>query len=255
MISFLPLGIFKSCRTKIEDQEIFSVRSVPKDGKAPVLFIHGALVSHLYFMPVAAILAHNYQVLVPDLPGHGESSKPEDALPVETQARMLRAWLAESGIERVTVLAHSYGCAIAVQMAIEYPELIGRLIFIGPAADPSTPLLFLQAVRLIMDGFYEHPAMFLILMRDTFCTNLKRSIQTAEIMIGFDYLPKLPLIPIKTLVVRGENDPLASQKWVDKFVSSLPDARLIVIENSPHNVQFAKPEVVAEAVTRFLEES
>lgn len=254
MIRYLLWRVFKSCRTKIDGQVIFSVRSGTKDGKTPVLFIHGALVSHLYFMPTAVMLEDEYEILAPDLPGHGESSKPEHALPPATQARILRDWISMIGIEKVTVLAHSYGCAIASELAVAFPEAIERLVLMSPAADPNTPIMFVQFLRLVMDGFYENPVMFLVLFRDTFCMSLRRAIQTAQIMIDFDYFSKLPLITMKTLVMRGEKDTLVSQEWATKVAELLPNGELKVIANGPHNIQFTKPKQVAEAVTKFLAE-
>ncbi len=231
------------------------MRSYPKNAKPPLLLIHGALVSHLYFVPTAELLSDEYQIIAADLPGHGESSKPKDALPVETQARILKDWLDNIGINKVVVIGHSYGCTIAAELAVTYPELIEHIVFMAPAADPSEPILFRQFIRLVTDGLYENPAMFLVLIRDTFCMGLKRGFETADIMLAFDYLPKLPHVSTKALVVRGENDPLVSQQWVEKFVKLLPNAELKVIPNGPHNVQFANPKEVAALVTRFLNEN
>lgn len=159
---------FRESRVQVNGQEVYSVVSERNTDRLPIVMIHGALVSHVYFMPTAAILAKSYPILVPDLPGHGESSKPNHALPVTKQARTLRRWLKKLGIEKAVIMANSYGCEIAVELALEFPEIVERLILVSPSADPHEPNLFRQFVRLVTDGFYEHPTMYLVLVRDLF---------------------------------------------------------------------------------------
>ena len=72
----------------------------------------------------AELLAAKHQVFAPDLPGHGESDKPEHALPVLEQAELLKGWLQENRLERICVVANSYGCAIAVELAIMAPDVV-----------------------------------------------------------------------------------------------------------------------------------
>jgi 2-hydroxy-6-oxonona-2,4-dienedioate hydrolase len=243
---------FKESRVHVHGQEVFSLVSAKPTNNLPIIMIHGAIVSHVYFMPTAAILAESYPILVPDLPGHGGSSKPEHALPVPKQARILRAWLNKLEIRKAVIMANSYGCEIAVEFALEFPEVVDRLILISPSSDPHEPNLFRQFIRLMTDGLYERPMMFLVLVRDLLFMGLPRAFETAGIMLKFDYGAKLPLINIPTLVINGQNDPLAPPLWAKEVVKTLPMAKLITIANGPHNVQFSNPKDVAAAVTEFL---
>jgi len=220
--------------------------------KIPIVMIHGAIVSRRYFLPVAKILANDYLVYVPDLPGHGASTKPKDALAVEEQAEVMHAWMQNLGINKAIVMANSYGCEIAVELAVRYPEQVERLILTGPASDPSAPTRFQQALRLFCDGFLEKQRMSWVLFVDMLELGWHRAMQTTQIMIDYDYIAKLPRLSMKTLVARGERDPLAPQKWCERVVSLIPDAQLVVIPGGPHNIIFSTAIELADVVARFL---
>ncbi|MBC7996293.1 MAG: alpha/beta hydrolase [Leptolyngbya sp.] len=208
--------------------------------------------SSRYLLPVAAVLASDYNIMVPDLPGHGLSSKAPNALPVVEQAEIVAAWLRELKVEKAVVLANSYGCEIVVELAIRHPDLVHRLILTGPTADPSAPTKFQQAIRLFADGFVEKSNMLAVLLRDMRHLGWHRAMQTTQYMIEYDYYPRLPLVKTKTLVARGGKDPLAPQKWVEEMVSLLPDAQLAVIPDGPHNINFTTPEELGLLVRNFL---
>ncbi len=203
-------------------------------------------------LPVAKVLANDYVIYVPDLPGHGASTKPKDALPVHEQAEVVHAWMQNLGLEKAVVLANSYGCEIAVELALRYPQMVERLVLTGPASDPAAPTKFQQALRLFWDGILENNKMYWVLFVDMLELGWHRGMQTTQIMIDYDYLPRLPLLQMKTLVARGENDPLAPQKWCEQVVSLIPDAKLVVVPKGPHNINFSSPNELADLVAQFL---
>jgi 2-hydroxy-6-oxonona-2,4-dienedioate hydrolase len=214
--------------------------------------VHGAIVSHIYFLPLAELLASRYQIIIPDLIGHGQSSKPAHVLPVVEQASMLHALLKTLSIDRVHLLANSYGCEIATEFAIRYPDCLDKLVLIGPATDPHQKNIYIQLARLFYDGVVERPKMSIVLMRDLCCMGMGRAIDTSKQMIAYDYRPRLPWIKAPTLIVRGKNDALAPQKWVEEAQSLVPDSRLEVVANAPHNVQFTTPGPLAQLVRQFF---
>ena len=214
--------------------------------------IHGAIVSHRYLIPTAELLAAKHQVFAPDLPGHGESDKPEHALPVLEQAELLKGWLQENRLERICVVANSYGCAIAVELAIMAPDVVTDLILTSPASDPEQPSVFGQALRLIKDSPGEHPLMGAVLIRDAFTIGIERGLETCQIMVDYDYRPRLPLIKMRTLVVRGGADPLVPEGWANEVSALIPDSSVFVIEKAPHDVTFSSPKELAEAIEDFL---
>lgn len=261
-------AIFTRNKIRAQNYEVFYVASKCIDTsiennsnpqlnelRLPFVLIHGALVSHRYLMPTAQELAAHFDVYVLDLPGHGASTKPKKTLEVVEQAEVVAAWMDAVGLERAYILANSYGCEITVELALRHPHKTEKLVLTAPTADPSQPNLNAQLFRLFLDAFFEKPAMLLVLIRDLWDMSMRRATETSQIMIDYDYLPRLPLVKQKTLVVRGSNDTLAPQEWCEKVVSLLPDARLEVIDGGPHDINFSCGEKLAALANQFVHES
>ncbi len=124
-----------------------------------IIMIHAALASRRYLMPTANILSKSMKVYVPEMPGHGASSKPIHALSVEEQAEVLFQWFELNGFSKAHIFANSYGCQIAEQLIVKHPEIVNSLILTGPTTDPTARTLVQQAYRLYMDEYKpKHPS-------------------------------------------------------------------------------------------------
>jgi pimeloyl-ACP methyl ester carboxylesterase len=96
-----------------------------------VLLLHGITSSATTWDDVLPWLAERHTVVAPDLLGHGQSAKPRGDYSLGAQANALRDLLAVLGHERVTVVGHSLGGGIAMQLAYQYPELCERLVLVS----------------------------------------------------------------------------------------------------------------------------
>ncbi|OBI13775.1 hypothetical protein A5712_04525 [Mycobacterium sp. E2327] len=101
-------------------------------GSGPaLLLIHGVGDKSESWGPVHAKLAQRFTVIAPDLLGHGESDKPRADYSLPAFANGMRDLLAVLGIERVTVVGHSFGGGVAMQFAYQYPHLVERLVLVS----------------------------------------------------------------------------------------------------------------------------
>ncbi|HST47168.1 alpha/beta fold hydrolase [Jatrophihabitans sp.] len=97
-----------------------------------VLLIHGIMSDSTTWTRAAGLLADNgYRVLAPDLPGHGESDKVADGYQLADFAASLVTLLTELQATEVTVVGHSFGGAVAMQLAYDHPELVRRLVLVS----------------------------------------------------------------------------------------------------------------------------
>jgi pimeloyl-ACP methyl ester carboxylesterase len=111
---------------------LLSYQDLGPVGAPVVLLIHGMVSDSTTWSRSAALLAERgYRVLAPDLLGHGESDKPEHGYQLADFAASLTALLTELGVDRVTVVGHSFGGAVAMQLAYEQPELVRRLVLVS----------------------------------------------------------------------------------------------------------------------------
>ncbi|TRZ54942.1 MAG: alpha/beta fold hydrolase, partial [Rhodocyclaceae bacterium] len=78
-------------------------------------------------------LAQHFRVIVPDMPGYGQSTKGIDrADPFGDLANAMYGLLDALGIARAHAIGNSLGGACALRMALDQPERIGRLVLMGP---------------------------------------------------------------------------------------------------------------------------
>jgi len=118
-------------------------------GEGPLLvLIHGITSSSASWEPVLPALADHFEVLAPDLLGHGQSDKPAGDYSLGSHACLVRDLMLTLGYESGTIVGHSLGGGIAMQLAYQFPELIDRLVLVSSGGLGREVSLFLRAVTL-----------------------------------------------------------------------------------------------------------
>jgi pimeloyl-ACP methyl ester carboxylesterase len=111
-------------------------------GEGPVLLlIHGIAGNFENWRKVIEPLARHHTVIAPDLPGHGASGPGGGDYSLGALACGLRDLLVTLGHERATLVGHSLGGGIAMQLAYQFPEIVERLVLVssgglGPEVSP-----------------------------------------------------------------------------------------------------------------------
>jgi len=98
----------------------------------PLLLLHGAPQTHVTWRLVAPQLATSYTVIVPDLRGYGDSSKPPDGESHVNYSKRAMALdqvevMQKLGFDRFAVVGHDRGARVAWRMAVEHPDRVTRL--------------------------------------------------------------------------------------------------------------------------------
>jgi pimeloyl-ACP methyl ester carboxylesterase len=108
-----------------------------------LLLVHGIAGSCNTFEPVLEGLAERYQVIAPDLLGHGQSGKPRGDYSLGAHASGLRDLMEMLQIPSATIIGHSLGGGVAMQMAYQFPKRCERLVLVasGGLGSEVTPLL------------------------------------------------------------------------------------------------------------------
>lgn len=116
---------FKAQTIATQGGEIF-VRS---GGSGPVVvLLHGYAETSDSWAPLAANLAADYTVVVPDLRGIGRSSRPAGGYDKKTQAADIRAVVTALGYDRTSVVSHDIGIMVAYAYAALFPAKVERLV-------------------------------------------------------------------------------------------------------------------------------
>ena len=118
-------------------------------GSGPVLvLIHGITSSSRTWERVLPALAEHHTVLAPDLLGHGESAKPRGDYSLGAYASGVRDLMIALGLTPATVVGHSLGGGIAMQLAYQFPERIERLALVSSGGLGREVNLILRAATL-----------------------------------------------------------------------------------------------------------
>jgi pimeloyl-ACP methyl ester carboxylesterase len=96
-----------------------------------MVLIHGMAGSSETWLPVLPDLARSGTVVVPDLPGHGASAKPQGDYSLGALASGIRDLLLTLGHDRATIVGHSLGGGVAMQFAYQFPERCERLVLVS----------------------------------------------------------------------------------------------------------------------------
>jgi pimeloyl-ACP methyl ester carboxylesterase len=111
-------------------------------GSGPdVLLIHGAVVtSHDMLVSLMEPLAATYHVVAVDRPGHGLSTRPRLSASPRDQAQRIVEGSRALGLKRPIVVGHSFGSAVAIELALSFPDEIAGVVAISPIAFPEPRL-------------------------------------------------------------------------------------------------------------------
>src|ERR687889_2638390 len=96
-----------------------------------VVLIHGITGSSATWEDVMEPLSERFTVVAPDLLGHGQSAKPRGDYSLGAYASGIRDLLGALGHDRATVVGHSLGGGVAMQMAYQFPERCERLVLVS----------------------------------------------------------------------------------------------------------------------------
>ncbi len=246
---------------------IYALSAGPPTAPA-IVFIHGIGGSTATWAGVIGSFAATHHVVAIDLPGHGQSDIPDPAghdYSVAGLARSVIEALAQLRLERVTVVGHSLGGAIAIGVAIAAPDRVARLVLVdstglGPDVNPdvavllSTPPsdaasralleLFFADQRLVLDaGVAEHRAA------------LERPGAHAAvraISAGAFGEAQLAAVTQPALVIWGAEDRVVPVAHAELATSAIADVEVAVIAGAGHAPQVETPDAFTAILAGFL---
>ncbi|WP_233260360.1 alpha/beta fold hydrolase [Paenisporosarcina sp. OV554] len=131
------IGMFMRDHHQIELSNLTLAYQDTGEGKAVVL-LHGFCGSHAYFDKIIPTLSEKNRVIVPDLPGHGDSTFPKGNYEMEYMADTLKELLDGLNLDKVTLFGHSLGGYITLAFAEKYEERLHGYSLIHSSAFPDT---------------------------------------------------------------------------------------------------------------------
>jgi pimeloyl-ACP methyl ester carboxylesterase len=148
----------------------------------PLLLFHMAPMSSEEFNDLIPLLSGKYQVVAPDLPGHGESSDPPHEYAVAEYSRAILAFMDALRIRKAHLAGNHTGSTVALYLATEHPDRVERLIVSGENLMPR------EKVQEAIDAFKKTP-----MLRDMPMDEEGKFLQTAWVVYRSLLAPGAPL--------------------------------------------------------------
>jgi pimeloyl-ACP methyl ester carboxylesterase len=118
----------------------------------PVLLLHCSFVADS-FVPLMndSTLSGHYRLINYHRVGYGQSDRASGPMSVAQQAADARALLQQLGVQQAHIVGHSYGGVVALQLALDTPEIVHSLVLLEPSipaalGDPEVALKFMEVV-------------------------------------------------------------------------------------------------------------
>lgn len=217
-------------------------------GGPTVVLVHGIGVSARYFARLHRVLAARARVVSVDLPGFGGLPKPEHDVDIHGMAAGLAVVLERSTTGPIVLVGHSMGAQWAVEVALERPELVERVVVIGPVADARHRTAFAQLRALAIDSLRELPSANLIIASDYVRCGPAWYLTQLRHMLDYPLERRVGALAVPLLVLRGGRDSIAGVRWCRELRDRAPRARLVHVPGHPHAVQHSSPRAVADAI-------
>lgn len=260
-------------------------------GSGPLLLLmHGITQSAEAWREVIPRLATRFEVLAPDLLGHGQSAKPVGDYSMGAYASAVRDLFPVLRHRSATVVGHSLGGGVAMQFAYQFPQRTERLVLVSsgglgrelhptiraatlPGAEPVLRLLAGARLRSTVEfvgrllhrfGVEAGPDIaeswkgFTSLAdddaRQAFLTTLRTSVgPRGQRVSATDRLYLASELP--TMIVWGERDPIIPVEHGRSAASAIPGSRFEVFAEAGHFPHLADPARFAALLISFIDET
>ena len=242
------------------------------EGKT-IVFVHGLSDSLAYWKVLSENLKNDYQTLIYDLRGHGESSDDDRNTTIDLYQEDLYQLLKSLNIENAVFVGLSLGGNVILNLAVNHPEMVNGLVVMSsfPEHDEKLKNIFDDFDNAIDEGFVEffdtilpytlpddileeHKELLENLKVEAAKTaNIERIKKGINAGDGFNLSDKLNEINAPTLVIAGEEDNLTTLDIQRKISDNIQDSELIVLEKTKHNILIGRNiEKVLNIINDFM---
>jgi pimeloyl-ACP methyl ester carboxylesterase len=247
------------------------VHYLTKGEGAPLIIIHGGSDGAEAWKANIALLAKQYHVFVPDLPGFGLSAEVLSSYKVTDLADFIDQFATNLGLQGFFLMGHSFGGGIAAHYALKYPQKVRKLILVSSLCLGkeiawwirlvSQPGIYKISSEAVLAGYkgIKKIAHFLGPW------DVTQPITRASVQIGAEIanftqqtivlLGQLPTLLMPTLVLWGEKDPVVPASQAYGAAALIPDCRVRVFAKCGHSVYRERLHDFSSEISGFLGEN
>lgn len=237
-------------------------------GEHTAVLIHGNFAGKSWWREILADPPDGTRLIAPDLPGFGESPGGPDFVPsISRYARSLDDFLDDRGIEHPVLAGHSFGGAVAVQLALSDPERFPAMLLLSPA--PLTGLRTPRFVHPLLNSYrHDHRGLRRALRRTMrtrvppYLDELVREAQmmhpanftgNARVLSDWNVSEKARYYKNPVLVASGERDTLVSPSEVRATARAFPAGEYVNLGYASHSPQIEAPGSVRGLISCLID--
>ena len=240
-----------------------------------IIMVHGFGGFKDVWVKMAKYLTPNYRIIIPDLPGFGDSSKPQDAkYNYTSQVKRLNLFAKELKLTKFHLVGNSMGGSIVGIYAADYPEMVNTLALFDAAGvkSPVKSELFLLLAKgknpLVVEDVNSYDKMleFVYVKPPQLPSFMKEHLAEKAVAAApfnkkifkdmgaesFILESKLNKITAPTLIVWGDSDRVLSISSVPIFEKKIKNSKSVIIKECGHVPMMEKPEETASIYKDFL---
>ena len=235
-------------------------RSTP--WRKTIVLVHGSGCSADSWRYQMDGLSGHFEVISPDLPGHG-GSEPLHEPSVQRYATAVQGLLQHTRRQRVILTGHSMGAAVALQVALEHREMLKALVLVAATSYLDTlaltPDILLWAAATMPHKFkgmffsdLVTPEALAVARADVRRCSLETVLGDFAACRHFDFRSRLKDVHLPTLILCGGQDRITPIRHSRRLHQEIRDSELVVIEKAGHMLPLEAPEQVNAAIRAFI---
>jgi len=218
----------------------------------PIVLLHGLAGSSRCWQHNIRQLARGFRVYVVDLIGFGASGGLHP-LSFDKLAGYLTVWMNQLAIRRASIIGHSMGGLVAVDLAAQVPDRIERLVLVDAAAFLIEQSSIYHLLGLVRELFQIQIDFLPTLVVDAYRAGPITLLNAIHQLLTTDFSPRLALVQAPTLLVWGEQDALVPLEIGRRLCRQLPaNNHIVVIKGAGHNPMWDRPTAFNRVVEDFL---
>lgn len=236
--------------------------------KPPLILLHGLMTNGVCWTDLAHVLEKEYDVIMPDARGHGNSSVPDFGYRYEDHANDVAGLINALRLSQPILIGHSMGGMTAAVVASRKPNLLGGLVLADPTflspkvqrqvrdsdvADQHRRMLNMSLDEVVADARNRHPNRSEGTLELFARARLQTSMAAFDVLTppNPDYRVLVSAIDVPSIIVFGDKG-VVSSVVAEELQRLNPRLRIEQIQNAGHSVHLDQPERFAAVVKSFI---
>jgi (E)-2-((N-methylformamido)methylene)succinate hydrolase len=232
-----------------------------------VVLLHGVGLDHTVWEPLVPILEDYFEVLDPDLPGHGAAGAVPDGVTLGDLAMTVAAGIPDGS----HVVGFSLGALVAQHLAVHRPDLVATLTSVSSVcrrtdAERAAVLRRLEVAERdvrasaeasverwfagtdVSTDWVERTRATLLANDPASFLRCYRVFATGDAEVG----PDLGRISAPALAITGQDDPGSTPEMTHRLAAAIPGCRAEVVPHTRHMLPLERPDALAAAITTLI---